>query len=99
MKQLKPISKSRHWKQRFDPNCEMVFRRDIRYGDKQFKKGSDIPEQLYKDLNILRRYWNIEYIELKYFGDYVKPEIKIEKSVKKTVKSVKKTENVTEKTD
>lgn len=99
MKNIKPISKIRHWKQRFNPDARMVLRRDMTFATGKFQKGEEVPDIIYQDKGLMKRLWRLGRIELMFFGNYVeevKEPVK-EKTVKK--KAVKKIKDVVKETD
>ena len=61
------IRKLRHWKQRWDPNAEFIFRRRTRYSGEVFEAGDLIPETLANNRAKLRRFWEAKRIELAEF--------------------------------
>lgn len=64
---MKQIRKVRHWKQRFDPNVAMIFRKRIKWDvEKTFMPGQRVPDGLL-DRNKLRRWWEFGLIELAQF--------------------------------
>ena len=71
------IRRRRHWRQRFDPNLRLIFRRPLRIGVTDFKVGEPLPEGL--DVRLLRRWWNAHRIELE---DFTPPEREISREGK-----------------
>lgn len=63
----KPISKFRHWKQRFEPGAKFIFRRGLTYGPKTYQPGDLIPDELQNNRKKLRLFWDSGYIELAEF--------------------------------
>ena len=61
------VSKLRHWKQRFDPDAQFIFRRDIVWGTDSYKVGDAIPQALADNKYKLRNFWESETIELAQF--------------------------------
>ena len=61
------VSKVRHWKQRFDPNVEFIFRRGMRFAGKQYKRGDLVPKRLLKQKLKLENFWEAGVIELAKF--------------------------------
>ena len=57
----------RHWRQRFDPNAEFVFRRPCRYGGVQYQPGDVIPDVLKAAKMRLQFLWRANRIELAEF--------------------------------
>jgi len=68
------VRRFRHWKQRFDPNAEMRFRKNIKWSKGVFfKAGDPVPPDLL-DRRKLHRWWEAGLIELCAFeeGDILK---------------------------
>lgn len=66
------IRRQRHWKQKFDPAAEFVWRRSLTFGGRRVRAGDPVDkDSLVHDpralLVKLRRLWNAEYIELANF--------------------------------
>ena len=61
------IRKLRHWKQRFDPDAEMVFRRASNYDGVQYNPGEKIPDALKNNKRKLQLMWDAKKIELAVF--------------------------------
>ena len=64
-----PISKSRHWKQKWNPNAEFVYRRSLKIGDgrgnyRTVCVGDDVDKELW-GLAKLKRLWESGAIEIK----------------------------------
>ena len=57
----------RHWRQRFDPNAEFVFRRPSTYGGVQYQPGDVIPDKLKAAKMRLQFMWRANRIELAEF--------------------------------
>ena len=71
----KKVSTFRHWKQRFDPNASLIFRRRTVYVGIVYEAGDLIPEQLKNSKSKLRLFWDSKRIELAVFSP---PEIPIQ---------------------
>ncbi len=56
----------RSWRQRYDPDAEMVFRRPTRVGDRLYQPGEDVPTKGVS-ARLRHRWWDNERIELKHF--------------------------------
>lgn len=62
----------RHWKQRFDRNARMVWRKRTTWSQElQFEAGEEIPPEIIKQIGPakLRRFWESHFIELQGFED------------------------------
>lgn len=90
-----PVLRSRHWRQRFDPNAEMRFRKRVKWSKSiTYEPGDKVPEDLMAP-NKLRRWWEAGYIELLIFPPKkAAPEkVKTDNNKKTTSKSKKKKTN------
>ncbi len=58
------VRKVRHWKQRWNPDADFIFRRVIKWGGKIFRPGDAIPTDLKRNRGKLRRLWDSQFIEL-----------------------------------
>ena len=58
------IRKMRHWRQRFDPKAEFIFRRARTYDGKTYQPGEKIPKALKENRRKLLFMWEAKYIEL-----------------------------------
>ena len=63
------IRKLRHWKQRFDPNVDFIWRRRTTFGDETYEPGDPIPKMLHEMKAKLRRFWESHWIELAEFEE------------------------------
>jgi hypothetical protein len=66
---MRRIRKLRHWKQRFDKNARFVWSKSTTYGNKRYRPGDDIPEDLAEKHTKLRRFWESHRIELAEFDE------------------------------
>ena len=79
----------RHWRQRFDPALEMVFRRPCNLSIGQFKVGDAVPAEL--PVGLLRRFWNAHRIELAVYtppGAKAKASETFRKKVKQAIREL-----------
>lgn len=60
----------RNWRQRLDPDGNLVFRRPTQWGDTEYAVGDAIPDDLRQNRKKLRMLWESERIEL---ADYEQP--------------------------
>ena len=61
------IRKLRHWKQRFDPKAEFIFRRASNWDNKQYRPGDKVPDSLKNNKRKLQFMWDAKRIELAEF--------------------------------
>ena len=61
------VRRLRHWKQRFDPGVQFIWRRAVRWHGKLVKTGDKIPKALAEHPTKLRRFWESGVIELANF--------------------------------
>ena len=61
------IRKLRHWKQRFNPNVDFIWRRRVVFGNETYEPGEPIPKLLQENKAKLRRFWESHWIELAEF--------------------------------
>lgn len=69
---IRPVRILRHWKQRFDKNARMRWRKRTTWTQElQFEAGEEIPPEIIKQMGAtkLRRFWEAHYIELYGFED------------------------------
>jgi hypothetical protein len=62
----------RHWKQRFDPNAEFVWRKGVVYDNERVVYGQPISPKLKADKARLRRFWDARVIEL---AEFIEPNV------------------------
>ena len=63
------IRKLRHWRQRFNPNVDFIWRRRTPFGNQLYEPGDPIPKLLQENKAKLRRFWESQWIELAEFED------------------------------
>lgn len=62
------IQKVRHWRQRFDPDVDFIWRRSILFDGRMTKVGAPVPKSLRGNRRKLRDLWEAKTIELARFG-------------------------------
>ena len=65
------IRKVRHWKQKWDPDAPMIWRRRVLWGDRYYEPGEPVPDDLAANRKKLRRFWESSWIER---ADFVPPD-------------------------
>lgn len=63
----RPVRSLRHWKQRFDPGAQFIWRRAVIWNGEKVKLGSPVPQALLDQPTKLRRFWESSTIELAQF--------------------------------
>lgn len=58
------MRRMRHWKQRFEANAKFVWNKPVTWQGEQVELGAPIPEELSKNRNRLRRFWEAGVIQL-----------------------------------
>lgn len=61
------VRRLRHWKQRFHPDAEFIFRRPVNFLGKRYEPNDPIPQALADHKTKLRRFWESGIIELALF--------------------------------
>ena len=62
-----PTRRLRHWKQRYAPNAEFIWRRRCLFGGETYEPGERIPAELAVNKSKLKRFWEGQIIELAEF--------------------------------
>ena len=66
------IARHRHWKQRFNPNANFIWRRSATIDGKVMKAGMPVPKVVTENRRKLLRFWGAKWIEL---ADFEAPNV------------------------